>query len=46
VRDDDMLKRFHGAPIQVPTRRTWRPDPERLAVRYGRFLEASGAPST
>jgi putative restriction endonuclease len=37
----DLLKGFHGTSIHVPTRRTWRPDPERLALRYDRFTEAS-----
>jgi putative restriction endonuclease len=34
----DLLKDFHGAPIAVPNRRTWKPDRERLALRYDRFL--------
>ena len=44
--DDDgpmleVLKGFHGTSIHVPSRRSWRPDPDRLASRYERFLEAS-----
>jgi len=39
----DLLKGFHGASIHVPSRRSWRPDTERLATRYERFLEASAA---
>lgn len=43
LEDDDgpmleVLKGFHGTPIHVPSRRAWRPDPERLASRYERFL--------
>jgi putative restriction endonuclease len=33
----ELLKAFHGQGIVVPTRRTWAPDRERLAVRYERF---------
>lgn len=33
----DLLKSFHGARIQVPARRSARPDPERLALRFERF---------
>jgi putative restriction endonuclease len=38
----DVLKTAHEQLIELPTRRTWRPDPERLAVRYERFTAASG----
>jgi putative restriction endonuclease len=37
----DLLKGFHGATIDAPARRAWRPDPERLAVRFERFREIS-----
>jgi putative restriction endonuclease len=39
----DLLKGFHGTVIHVPARRSWRPDLDRLAARYERFLEASSA---
>lgn len=39
----DLLKGFHGVSIYVPSRRSWRPDPERLGSRFERFLEASAA---
>jgi putative restriction endonuclease len=37
----DLLKGFHGTTIHVPLRRSWLPDPERLAARYERFVEVS-----
>ena len=37
----DVLKGFQGATIEIPRRRSWRPDPERLAIRYERFQRAS-----
>jgi putative restriction endonuclease len=37
----ELLKGFHGQRIHLPTRRAWRPDPDRLATRYSQFLEAS-----
>jgi putative restriction endonuclease len=37
----DLLKTFHAAPIEVPSRRTWRPDRERLAERFERFLSVA-----
>jgi putative restriction endonuclease len=37
----DLLKGFHDTAIHVPSRHSWRPDPERLTIRYERFLEAS-----
>lgn len=45
LEDDDgpmleVLKHFHRRPILVPQRRSWRPDPERLAVRFERFAAA------
>jgi putative restriction endonuclease len=33
----DLLKTFHEQPLVLPARRSWRPDRERLAVRYERF---------
>ena len=37
----DVLKRFHHQRIHLPSRRTQRPDPERLAVRFERFQSAA-----
>lgn len=37
----DVLKGFHGRPIVVPANRRSRPDPERLATRFERFLANS-----
>ena len=37
----NVLKEAHGAEIDVPRRREWRPDRELLAVRYERF-QATG----
>ena len=34
----ELLKGFHDQPIVVPERRAWRPDRERLALRFERFL--------
>ena len=34
----DLLKGFHGQPIQLPRRAQYRPDRERLAERFERFL--------
>lgn len=34
----DVLKRAHAQAIVVPTRRTWKPDRERLAERFDHFL--------
>lgn len=36
----DVLKAFHGSTIDAPTKRVWRPDPDRLAARFERFLAA------
>jgi len=36
----DVLKGFHGAAIEAPGRRAWRPDPERLALRFEVFRTA------
>ena len=46
LEDDDgpmleLLKGFHREPITLPKRSGLRPDRERLAVRYERFLERS-----
>jgi putative restriction endonuclease len=38
----DLLKGFHGRPIELPQRRAWQPDRKRLAERFDRFL-ARGA---
>ena len=35
----DLLKGFHGTSIVLPERRSRRPDPDRLAARFGRFAE-------
>ena len=37
----DLLKTFHKSPIELPARRAWRPDPERLALRFERFKRFS-----
>ena len=42
LEDDDgpmleLLKGFHRRPLHVPQRRSWRPDPERLALRFEAF---------
>ncbi len=34
----DLLKGFHGEPIVVPNRHSWRPDRDRLELRYERFI--------
>ena len=46
LEDDDgpmleLLKGFHSADIHLPRKRAHRPDPERLALRYERFAQAS-----
>jgi len=41
VRTVDVLKGFQGATIQLPRRAAWRPDRERLAVRFDRFSSAA-----
>ena len=35
------LQQIHGQMIHLPTRTSHRPDPQRLAARYGRFRAAS-----
>jgi putative restriction endonuclease len=34
----DVLKTFHGVVIEAPTKKLWRPDPDRLELRFARFL--------
>ena len=34
----ELLKGFHGQALHVPGKATLRPDRERLAERYDRFL--------
>ena len=36
----DVLKGFHGTTIEAPSRRLWRPDTARLAIRFERFATA------
>jgi putative restriction endonuclease len=36
----ELLKGFHQQTIVLPTRRTWQPDPKRLAERFERFASA------
>jgi putative restriction endonuclease len=36
----DVLKGFHGATIDAPSTRRWRPDPDRLEIRFARFQSA------
>jgi putative restriction endonuclease len=33
----DVLKGFHGVLLEAPARKAWRPDPDRLALRFERF---------
>jgi len=37
----DLLKGFHGTTIEAPAKKLWRPDPERLAVRFSRYRDAA-----
>jgi putative restriction endonuclease len=37
----ELLKGFHSSTIELPSRRAWRPDQERLAERFERFRAAS-----
>ena len=39
----ELLKGFHGTTIDAPHKKVWRPDRDRLAVRFDRFLESVGA---
>ncbi len=48
LRDDDgpmldLIKGFHEQRIEVPRRAAWKPDPQRLEVRFERFRERSAA---
>jgi putative restriction endonuclease len=36
-----VLNAAHGAEIDLPRRREWRPDRELLAIRFDRFLAAT-----
>jgi putative restriction endonuclease len=36
----DVLKGAHGRTIELPAKRAWQPDRDRLAARYERFLAA------
>jgi hypothetical protein len=38
-----LLKGFHAQPIEVPARRTWRPDRDRLSARFDTFRERTAA---
>lgn len=38
----ELLKTFHARTIELPGRRAWQPDRERLAERFERFRAASG----
>ncbi len=43
--DDDgpmleVLKGFHGSTVVAPSKRVWRPDPDRLEIRFARFQSA------
>jgi putative restriction endonuclease len=35
----ELLKTFHRQPIQLPSRRAWRPDRIQLASRFSRFVD-------
>jgi putative restriction endonuclease len=37
----DLLRGFDGKSIELPSRTSWRPDRERLAVRFDRFKTAA-----
>lgn len=37
----ELLKGFQGTTIELPRRQAWRPDRERLAARFERFLDAA-----
>ena len=38
----ELLKAFHTKTIELPSRRAWQPDRERLAARFERFDAAAG----
>ena len=37
----ELLKEFHGRPLAVPTRAAWKPERDRLELRFARFLARS-----
>ena len=37
----DLLKTFHEASIELPNKRVWRPDRDRLAFRFQRFTSSA-----
>jgi putative restriction endonuclease len=37
----DLLKGFHSTALELPARRSWRPDRGRLAERFDSFLRRS-----
>jgi putative restriction endonuclease len=37
----DLLKTFHTKPIELPTKQAWRPDRDRLALRFERFVAST-----
>jgi len=37
----ELLKQFHAQSIVLPARAAWRPDRERLAERFERFVTAA-----
>lgn len=37
----ELLKGFYDTAIDLPPRRAWQPDRERLALRFERFAAAS-----
>jgi len=37
----ELLKQFHSEQIALPAKQAWRPDKQRLAERYERFVAAS-----
>jgi putative restriction endonuclease len=37
----EVLKDFHGKPIEVPVKHAWQPDRDRLAQRFERFLTSA-----
>jgi putative restriction endonuclease len=34
----NVLKGFNGVTIEAPSKKHWRPDPDRLAIRFARFV--------
>jgi putative restriction endonuclease len=37
----DLLKTFHAKPIELPAKQAWRPDRDRLALRFERFVAST-----